>query len=97
MENPSLLATVARPTRAELAAARRAMAARPHMCGCFGQVSVNPFYVGIVGHWQKFHPDSVAMLKEAQYVVLTEFAAAWSASKEAPTRMALVPQPIRIG
>jgi hypothetical protein len=97
MQNPSLLAEVSRPTRSELAAARKAMAARPHGCGCFGQVSMNPFYSGIVGHWHTYHPNAMAMLHEAQYVVLSEFAAAWAASREAPTRMALVPQPIKIG
>ncbi len=97
MENPSLLATVARPTRTELAAARRAMAARQHMCGCYSQVSMNPFFSGIVSHWRTYHADAMAILAEAQYVVLAEFAAAWSASKEPPTRMALVPQPIKIG
>jgi len=97
MKNPSLLAEVGRPTRAELAAARKAMAARPHMCGCFGQVSMNPFYSGIVSHWRGTHPDSMAMLAEAQAVVLEAFAAEMSSERQAPDKLCVVPQPVRIG
>jgi hypothetical protein len=97
VENPYLLARVARPTRAELAAARKAMRARTHMCGCFGQVSMNPFYNGIVGHWRGTHPDSIAMLIEAQAVVLEAFAAEMSSERQAPDKVRVVPQPVRIG
>ena len=104
MKNPNLLAEIVRPSRGELAAARRAMrAARAALgpgsgaCGCFAQVSVNPFYSGIVAHWRTYHAESVAMLVDAQATVLEAVASEMAASRGGPVRLHVVPQPVRIG
>ena len=67
------------------------------MCGCFGQVSMSPFYTGIVSHWRTTHGESLAMLAEAQYVALTAFAAEMASERQSPDKLRVVPQPIRIG
>ncbi len=54
------------PSPAELELARAAHHRRRHVCGCFVQLCRNPFYSGLVAHWELYHPEELAMLADAQ-------------------------------
>ena len=58
------------PTRARLAAARAAQKvqqeAGDYVCGCFAALCRDPFSQPLVEHWQRYHPNSLAILEEAQ-------------------------------
>ena len=70
MTDSGNLALVRRPTRAHLTAARTALktqqAAGHYVCGCFAALCRDPFYPGLVGHWRTYHPESLAILENAQ-------------------------------
>ena len=58
------------PTREQLTAARAALAAQQkagnYLCGCFTALCRDPFFSGLVSHWQTYHPNSLAILGNAQ-------------------------------
>ena len=60
----TLVARVERPTPKETAAARRAYRSRGNLCGCHAQLSRNPFYSGVVRHFEL--PDSAAATASAK-------------------------------
>ena len=58
------------PTRAQLAAAGDALEAQQeagdYVCGCFSALCRDPFFPSLVGHWRRYHPNSLAILEDAQ-------------------------------
>jgi hypothetical protein len=64
------LALVRRPTRTQLAAASAALRAQReaghYVCGCFVALCRDPFAPGLIGHWRTYHPNSLALLENAQ-------------------------------
>lgn len=60
----------AAPDRTRLASARAALKAQQkvgdYVCGCFAALGRDPFFPPLVSHWQTYHPDSLAVLKDAQ-------------------------------
>ena len=91
------LVRIERPSGTELKAARKAMQARGNTCGCFGQVSKNPFYRGILSHFRLYHPDSLAVLEEAQATALVQLALEASGGPDIPWPTRVLPAPVRIG
>jgi hypothetical protein len=96
MDEP-VLVRIERPSRAELVTARKAMLARGHTCGCYGQVSRNPFFGPVVSHYRRVHPDSLAVVLDAQAEVLLRMAQEATAEHEAPWRTTALPIPVKIG
>jgi hypothetical protein len=93
----SVLVRIERPSRAELVAARKAMLAGGHTCGCYGQVSRNPFFSAVVAHFRRVHPDSLAVVLDAQAAVLLAMAQEATAEHAAPWRTTALPIPVKIG
>ena len=91
------LVRIERPSGTDLKAARGAMLAKGHTCGCYAQVSRNPFYTGILGHFRAFHPDSLAVLEDAQAVALLLLALEASGGREIPWPTRVLPAPVKIG
>lgn len=91
------LVRIERPSGTELKAARKAMLAKGHTCGCYAQVSKNPFYTGILGHFRSYHPDSLAVLEEAQATALLQLALEASGGPAIAWPTRVLPAPVRIG
>jgi hypothetical protein len=58
------------PTKAQLKVARAALKAQQkegdYLCGCFTALCRDPFFPPLISHWQKYHPNSLAILENAQ-------------------------------
>jgi len=93
----TLVARVERPTARETAAARRAYRSRGNLCGCYAQLSRNPFYSGVVGHFMTFHAEAIDMLRDIQAQALIAIAAELAGARELPWAARSLPMPVRIG
>jgi hypothetical protein len=93
----AILVRVEHPTKAELAAAYKAMRARGNLCGCFTQASRNPFYSGLLAHYRIAHPDSLAILAEVQAQVLMRLARELVPEHDWPWPTRSMPIPVWVG
>lgn len=61
---------VRRPSEAERLAAVAAMHRQTKengtLCGCYTALCRNPLYSGLEAHWQTYHPQSLAILRDSQ-------------------------------
>lgn len=92
-----VLVQVARPGPAAMRAARKAYRLQGRLCGCHAQLSRNPFYRGVIGHFATFHPGAEDVLRDAQAQALVRIARELTLSADPPWPSRSLPQPVKIG